>query len=363
MISHEWATRPEDQRFLSVDELHDYNVAKQNRSLVSDAAIEHLRVLPSDEHGIVLRTPEGNEGKLSNWSFGQLCSRVHAPAGYLRTLPSELATIPLQWSMENLAEDRDAKLLVRRPVMEKYVAEKATISAVTSPSYGRIWDAEMSGAILRNVDLGTWKVPASSYAAKDPKKSTTLYASDRDCFVALVDDSHPIEVPGNNGNETLFRGFIARNSETCAAAFDFWFFLYRFIYDNRIIWGLQSEKHLKIRHTSGGPMRFMVEAKPALERYVTASTVDDVAAIRSAQEKQIGDSKKDVSAWLRARGFTATQSTAIAEKAEEEPGDARSAWNLVNAATSLAHEIKFGDERVAFERQAAKILDVVPVAA
>ena len=330
-------------------------MSKRLRSIVADTAVEHLQIAPSRDHGMVVSDPAGNSGRLNNWSFGQLCQRAHAPAGYLRTLPEELAAIPLQWSLENTRDDRDAKLLVRRPEKE---GQLATVSAVTSPTYGRIYDAEVSGAIKRHLDLTQWKVPSASYASSDPKKATTLYASDRDCFICLVDDQNPIEVPGNNGADTMFRGFIARNSEVGSAAFDLFLFLYRYICDNRIIWGMQSDQHLKIRHTSGGPTRFIAQAKPKLLEYIQSSTKDEVDSIRSAQNKRLGESQKDISSWLRKRGFTQGMSKAIAEKAEELPGDARSAWNIVQAGTELAHDIKFGDDRLAYERQVGKIMEV-----
>lgn len=47
------------------------------------------------------------------------------------------------------------------------------------------------------------------------KDTTTLYASDRDIFLFLVDDTHPIEAGRlpNGEPELFFRGFYAWNSE------------------------------------------------------------------------------------------------------------------------------------------------------
>jgi hypothetical protein len=354
MISQNWANRPADERFTSMDELHKYNVRKRQRSLEQGVALDHLRLVPHDGNGLTLERPDtGDSGDLSNWAFGQLCARAKAPAGYLRGLPSQLAAIPLQWSLEHVRED--AKLLFRSNENNG----GNSVDAVTSDSYGRIYDAEMTEAIIKHVDLGTWKIPSASYASKDPKRATTLYASDRDCFVALVDDQHAIEVPNVNGRDTLFRGFICRNSEVGAAAYDLFLFLYRYICDNRIIWGLQGDQHLKIRHTSGGPMRFMREARPALLNYLNASTRETVEVIQRAQDKSLGKSEADVTAWLRNRGFSQGFAKDIAAKASEEEGDARSLWNVVNAITAKAHDINYGDERLDLERKASKMLEAV----
>lgn len=354
MISKQWANRPDDERFASMHDLHEFNLAKRERSQEKGVALDHLRLGVDPNGGLLLGDREKAVGaNLTHWAFGQLCQRVHAPAGYLRQLPAGLAAIPLQWSMETARED--AKLLIRRDAEEDHW----TVDAVTSDTYGRIYDAAMSQAIMERVDLEVWKVPSASYASTNPKRATTLYASDRDCFIALVDDKHPIEVPGGNGKDTLFRGFICRNSEVGAATYDLFLFLYRMICDNRIIHGLSSARQLKIRHTSGGPMRFMYEAQPALYGYLTAGTQDTVGAILAAREKTLGRTEADVTAWLKARGFTQSVANRANELAAEEPGNPRSLWNVVNGLTAAAHEVKWGDERLDLEQKASKLLDVV----
>jgi hypothetical protein len=361
-INKEWQNRPSDQRFLTVPELHVYNESKRAASRQRGVALDHLRVRALDDGDLALVDPEKGTGAvLTHWAFGQLAGAAKAPAGYLRTLPAELAQIPLQYSLEQQRED--AKLLLRH-AQANGGAGRWSVEAITSDTYSRIYDAELTSAILEHLDLEAWKVPAASYAATDPKKATTLYASDRDCFVCLVDDQHPIEVPGTSGVETLFRGLIARNSEVGAAAFEVTAFLYRRICDNRIIWGGREVRSLKIRHTSGGPMRYLREARPAIQRYLTASTDETVAMVRQARAIEVGRSEKEAKSWLKARGFTQGESRRAIELAAAEPGaNPRSVWSLVQGLTAQAHEVPFGDERLDLERRAARLLDAVEVSA
>ena len=77
--------------------------------------------------------------------------------------------------------------------------------AVTGPDYGRIYDHELVEAVQRIAGDGVgdtrWKVPGTldwSTGVYNPRvdvtrDTTTLYASDRDVFLFLVDDLHPIE--------------------------------------------------------------------------------------------------------------------------------------------------------------------------
>ena len=133
----------------------------------------------------------------THWSFGQLCGLVGAPSGYLRQLPAPLAGINLQHGlMSNRAE------LVKTLEAEDGRVE---LRAVTGPDYGRIWDHELVEAVMRIAGDGVgdtrWKVPGTldwATMVHNPfvevsKDTTTLYASDRDVFLFLVDDTHPIE--------------------------------------------------------------------------------------------------------------------------------------------------------------------------
>lgn len=358
-IHREWASRPDDQRFTSMTELHKFNVAKKTASREEGVALDHLRVRALENGGLGLIDPKkGTGAELSHWAFAQLAGAAHAPAGYLRTLPAELAQIPLQYSLEQQREDK--KLLLRHDDNRGPGAPSWTVEALTSDTYGRIWDAELTAAIMANIDLNVWKVPSASYASTNPKRATTLYASDRDCFVCLVDDAHPIEVPGTNGVEQLYRGIIARNSEVGAATLEITGFLYRTICDNRTIWGGRELASLKVRHTSGGPMRYVREARPALERYLTASTDETVHMVREARSLEVGKSEKDVQSWLKSRGFTQGESRRAVELAGAEPGaNPRTLWSVVNGLTAQAHEVPFGDERLDLERRASRLLDAV----
>lgn len=350
ILNEQWSKRPADERYLTVTDLHAANVAKRKRSYEKGVALDHLRLAAVGDNGLLLADPEKATGgaALTHWSFGQLCTKVHAPAGYLRTLPSHLAAIPLQWSLEHVRED--AKLLARKN-------GTWTLDSITSDTYGRIWDADVSAAVLEHVDLSMWKVPSTSYASSNPKRATTLYASDRDMFMCLVDDQHPITVPGRE-QDTMFRGFIVRNSEVGAATLEVLTFLYRRICDNRIVWGMTEASSLKIRHTSGGPMRFMREAQPAIRNYLEAPTTDLISKIQAASVKTVGKSEADVRDWLTSRGFTKPESTRVIELAREDDSDPRSVWGLVQGATAAARDIGFGDERLDFERRAAKLLEV-----
>jgi hypothetical protein len=91
----------------------------------------------------------------THWGFGQLSSLVGAPSTYLRDLPAPLAAINLQHG-----------LLSHRSEMVKTLEvedDRFELRAVTGPDYGRIWDHELVGAVMKIAGDGTgntcWKVP------------------------------------------------------------------------------------------------------------------------------------------------------------------------------------------------------------
>jgi hypothetical protein len=355
-VSKQWATRPNDQRFLSVQDLFESVSKRRRASAVEDVSLENITVRATEDGDLALLHgrdgSQGAIGTLSHWAFGQLCTRAGASASYLRSLPAEIAQIPLAYSLENAGHlDRDAKILVR--ASDNGIRRSIDASAVTSPSYGRIWDEEVVSTVLNRVDLNLWKVPGASYAKTDPKRASTLYASDRDVFMFLVDESRPIEING----ERMFRGFYVWNSETGSEAFGIATFLYRYVCDNRNIWGPANFREVRIRHTSGGPHRFMAQAAPMLRQYAESSDQPYRAMIGAAQTTEIGKDRKSTLEWLKARGFTNGVAASAYTNAEKDGLNPRSIWGVVQGITEHAHSIAHTDARVDLERKAGALLD------
>ena len=352
--SREWASRSDDQRFTSLSELRDSVASRRQQSWTAAPKVTDLRTVIDDgQLRIEVYDPTHSERrKLSptHWGFGQVAQYANAPASYLRRLPVELAAINLQYGLERDNIRPDALVLAQSNGHD-------SLRAITSQSYGRIWDLEVVEAVQKVNADGRWQIPAASYATSNPKRATTLYASDRDVFIFLVDPSHPIEV----GGDTLFRGFYTWNSEVGAATFGLTTFLYRYVCDNRIIWGATDVKELKIRHTGGAPERFAYEGARYLTRYAEESTFTAVAQIKAAQDFEIpkASEKDGVSKWLRERGFTDALAKNSVNAAVAEEGQARSLWDIVNGITAYARTIPHTDERVKVEQQAGKLMKLV----
>ena len=354
--SHEWASRPQDQRFTSLEALKSSVLQRRQESWTATPRTSALRVVPAEDGGVAVQVYDPTHGEErvlepTHWAFGQLSQYAQAPAAYLRKLPSELAAINLQWGVEHSPLRGDSLVLAQ-------TNGHHTLRSITSSSYGRIWDHQVVEAVERVNEDGRWQIPASSYATTNPNRATTLYASDRDVFLFLVDPKNPVEV----GGETLFRGFYTWNSEVGSATFGLRTFLYRHVCDNRIIWGATDIHEIRIRHTGGAPERFAYEGQRYLARYAEESTAKLVDGITAAQNTVIPVNKgKDetVQDWLQKRGFTKSQAKASVDAAQAEQGGARTIWDIVNGITAYARSITNTDDRVALEVQAGSLMKTV----
>ncbi len=244
-VSSEWFSRPDDERYLSLSSLHAAVKARADHATARTVETRAIRVEArvNDVSRMTLTIPGRAEPVLpTHWSFGQLAAQAGAPAGYLRQLPAPIAAINLQHGLStNRAE------LVKTLEADDGRVE---LRAVTGPDYGRIWYHELVEAVMRIAGEGTgdtrWKVPGLldwSTMHHNPfvevtKDTTTLYASDRDVFVFLVDDAHPIEAGKlpNRDPDIYFRGFYAWNSEVGSKTLGVASFFLRAVCMNRNIW-------------------------------------------------------------------------------------------------------------------------------
>lgn len=364
--SNEWSVRPDDERYLT---LEDLLAAVDSRKQISRERNVMLRdvQLGYDQNNEI--TVVGNSiptATFSHWAMTQFATLTGAPASWLRKLPAPLAKLNMEAGIELLGNgSNETKLYWTDPVpsdnamdvLVNGIDKPAQLRASTGPTYGRIYDAEVARAVIRMNQDNRWSVPLKAYDGVNSKQATTLYASDRDMFVFLVDETRPIEVDG----DTLFRGFYTWNSEVGNATLGISTFLYNRVCANRIIWGARNVEEFKIRHTSGAPGRFLQEAVPALNAISESSTRPIVEAIQAAKQTRIGKTVADVEKWLTGKGFGKFEIASAVKLAARggdtgSGGDPTNLWDVVGGMTAYAREIKNTDSRIALERQAGALM-------
>jgi hypothetical protein len=94
------------------------------------------------------------------------------------------------------------------------------------------------------------------------KDTTTLYTSDRDVFLFLVDDTHPIEAGRlpDGSPDLYFRGFYCWNSEVGSKTLGIASFYLRAVCMNRNLWGVENFEEIAIRYSKFAAQRFVHRA-------------------------------------------------------------------------------------------------------
>jgi hypothetical protein len=357
--SRQWSSRPADQRFVSLTELHASVVADRDASKSKVMSSRGITVVPVDEDVESLQCvgPNGGAVNLTHWSFGQLAARAEAPAGYLRTLPGPMAADCINYGLHVSRGPEDVGILLYKN------GGPAELRAATGPNYGRIWNQTITHALVNRFGdglTGDFRVPGEfGKAVTVTKDNTTLYNSDRDIWIFLADETHRIEVPNRRKGEpgSMARGFFVWNSEVGSATFGIATFLFDYICANRIVWGAQDFKQVTIRHTSSAPDRWIEQAAPAITAYANGSAASVTDAIAVARSSKLGDKEK-VTAFLANR-FTKQQTAAIqAAHMSDEQRPIETLWDATVAVTAYARGIQYQDQRVALEREAGKIMQL-----
>lgn len=297
----------------------------------------------------------------THWSFGQLASWIKAPGEYLRRIPKQLACDCINHGIGQTAGERGA---LKFMAISRDDSPVNMLQAVTSTTYGRIWDADCVAAVQRLVERSNGRFFNPKAYTPMGEKPQGLYASDRDVFMFLIDGGSRLEV---GPRAKLNRGFFCWNSEVGARTFGLTTFLFNEVCGNHIVWGASEVKTLLIRHTSGGPGRFDSEAIGILNSYVNASAAPLENSIRKAQNMLIAptnttgdDLLKSVREFADNHGkFTGSEIKSAIDFAKAEEGDCRTLWHLVQGLTAYARGFDWIDSRVDLETRAGKLLDIV----
>ena len=368
-VSSEWFNRPDDERYLSLTDLNNAVKRRSERSKTRIVESEAIRVEASRDNPerLTLMLPDAPAPVApTHWSFGQLASLVGAPATYLRQLPAALAGINLQYGLSTHRAEQVKTLEIENGRLE--------LRAVTGPDYGRIFDYELVDAVQKIAGNGTgdtrWKVPGVldwSTSIYNPnvdisKDTTTLYASDRDIFVFLVDDLNPIEVGRlSNGEPDLyFRGFYAWNSEVGSKTLGIASFYLRAVCQNRNLWGVEDFQEITIRHSKYAASRFALEAEPALIQFAESSPMPFVNGIKAARERIVARDDDDRTTFLRRRGFSKGETGKIIDAVLADEGHPpASVFDFVQGITRVARDKQHQDDRLEMEGKAKKLLDLV----
>ena len=360
-LSHEWATRPPDERITgensrcAVLNLHAKAQEYHSNSIARVVPNRDLTVLPveGDDRALAVRNKNGQGVYPTHWAWGQLCSLASVPAGYMRQMGEEggaaLVADCVNWGLGHRDIEEVGVLVTRK-------TGGLSLTACTGPNYGRIWNEDITSAIAQSFDLERWTVPGifGRKVEEVTQENTSLFLSSQDMFLGLTDEEHRIEIPGRRDGKpgSLARFILFGNSEVGAGKFFVKVGLFDYCCANRNFWGVEDFMELSFRHSSGAPRRFLEQARPALEKFMESGTTKVQHVLEEARKERLDD----VDAFLQKR-FTKSQVVAIkAAHLADEGRPIETVWDANVGATAYARDLPHQDERLKVELLAGQMM-------
>lgn len=365
--SNEWANRPADERFETLKDLYLATYFSYQNAQQQDIPLNETHVTTVGSN--LLLVARENTYRFNHWSFGQLATKVGAPASYLRSLPAELAAQNLNHGLDRSADEAQIY----------FDKGSFTARAITSTKYGRLPNHEIAAKILALP--GNWRTPPARPAmpgqpgtrkatAEDVQVATNiqigddiapagLYASDRNMFIFMVNPDQRIE-DGSDGG--LSRGFFIRNSEVGDANWELFMFLYRYTCGNHIIWGAEQVKRFKRKHLGRGVrVRALENIQGDLKTYTDSSMEDDRQRMVQAKNLVLGANLDEITELVFEKKQLLTKKNVegayeAAEQHSDVDGDPRTAWGFAQGITRISQVLPYADERNALDQAASKIL-------
>lgn len=349
----QYFSRPSDQKFAELDDLYAAVASRRNRAVEFESEIIDVRAEAAPGGGIVYvakQNPVPMEP--THWAFGQTAGLIGAPAAYLRKLASQGAESLVIDAINHGIQRREAAGFKFLSVDEAD-GESSTLYAATSPTYGRIWDADVVAATKKVIDSQNGKF-YSPWAWG--KKHRALFGSHQDVFMYFIDGGSIVD--GGGSRDQLNRGIYIWNSEVGSATFGIATFLFRETCGNFLVWGVQNAKIVNIRHTSGGPERFINEAVPALKEFASSSVKQLEAGVHAAKAYALSTDEDKVVEFAMKHGFTRAEAKRAVATANNEEGQCATLWDLVNGFTASARMMAFADARADLETRAGKLMRI-----
>lgn len=346
----QWESRPADERFGSLADLHAAANGMRTTAAVAKIKANALRVV--EDSGDIQLVGKNGRASLTNWTFGQLANRAKAPADYIKSLPATLAAQCLNVGLQGVEEKSDTMILFNKD------GDQLTTRGITSDKYSRIWNSDITSRLLDLEAGGVWQPAPAAFDG-----SRGLYLGDRDMFAFMVDNNRRIFEKGPGGG--LSRGFFAWNSEVGATSFGIATFLYEYICGNHRVWGVSNLDECRIIHIGRDQAsKAFNQITVELRKYAEDSAADDEAKVASARQYQIGATKDavlDAIFKLKVPGLGRKmigQAYDLAEKRVDWYGSPRTAWGLAGGITEIARDLPNANERHALDSAATKVMEM-----
>lgn len=273
---------------------------------------------------------------MNDWSFGQLAKL----AGVSKETVNRLSPAT--------ASQVFAETLPRGSKPLQVFTDEEGVRSIHGTSYTRLFNADLVRMLQEfAVDFQP--------PQKGMNGATGLYCGEQDLFCFLIDPTGWTEIEG----EAFAPGFFLWNSEVGKRSIGVETFWFQAVCQNHIVWDAVevvefTRKHTSSVHESFGEIRRIIEGLVARRDERRDSFLQ---IIRKAMVTKLGDDAEEVLQSLSKHGIprnAAKEALAIAK----EQGRF-TVFNLVDALTRLAGEMRFAGDRAEADQKASSLLELV----
>jgi hypothetical protein len=351
----EWANRPPDERYASIEALHEAARARRDRTMERDIETGDFRTETAGTDGLTISESSGRTAALTHWSFEQLATIAGGPPKYLRSLPAPIASDAINYGLQRhrrtqhqLFADRDAPW---------------TVYAITSSRYARVHHDELATRVLDLMAAHpAWSLPLGYkdgvYGAE--RVPSGAYLGDRDMFLFLVDGNRSLDDPTDSTQAGLFRGFILRNSDVGAAALTLDLFLFRACCANHVIWGFHHVARFRRRHVGASIQEAWTASLDEVCIALDADPSADRTLLQRSIALELGPTRDAVLDTVVQRlDLSRKQASEAYTMAEQHETNPRSVWGYVQGLTRLSQHTPWQDGRFALDQAASRLLATV----
>lgn len=379
MAAHrQWANRPNDERFNSIEEMALAAKNKRNSSSEQTLHINRMKAYQTSDDGIAFSLGNRQDIVVNNYAFKQLCGHLDYPTnGLVDKIPANLVTEILNHRLDVISKSNPEKEI--QVLMD--TGKDVTIRSITSDRYGRFWDDEAI-KYLKMFENRGYKVPPARPSSEDQPGSRIateadcvkgsrvkpgdtiapagLYMGDRDMFAIMINPDDATDDGGGNG---LVRGMFITNSEVGARSFSITEFTLQEVCGNHIVWGATDIVQVRYRHIGDCANRInasMRQWRGDVKRNWTPY-LNTISAMRRSLIANNRDDVIDGLYGLRIdNNLTKSVITDAYDNADEfrdQDGDPRTWYGMTNAITRRSQLQSNADKRFDIDTAVGKLYE------
>ena len=334
MASRELFRRQPDESFQDLRSLweHCHRQKEQSQELWRPPASVTATTLCNSAL-LQVQVGTGEQLRLNDWSFGQLCRFAKVSKETINRLTSETASRVF------------AETLPQGQKPWQLLTDGHDVRSIHAASYSRLFNVDLL-SVVREFAVDFQSPP------KGVNGATGLYAGEQDMFCFLIDPTGWAEIQG----EAFAPGFFVWNSEVGRRTVGISTFWFQAVCGNHIVWDAVEVTEFTRKHT-GDIYEALSDVRRILESLVNKRDERRdgfVRVIEKAMTDRLADDKDEALKLLSKQGITKKLAERAVEAAQQHGGF--TIFAVVDALTRLSQKQANAGDRLAVDQHAAQLL-------